>query len=277
MIPVSRPKLLLAGRVLVVAALLFVALSQALSALAASWPITTVGTSSLSVGVFSSVAVSGEKDFVGYDYTDGSGLHLRLSTYECVHVTSPGHCDYEWTHQIIDTFPSLLTPGGGVTIPSPGHNSLALDPVSGLPQVSYYDPVNGALKYAYYVGAGGLAWLCQTIDGGGSLSPPGCPMETPVAIPAPSTAPPQVGFYNSLAVDSQGLPHIAYSYKDKDSSKLMLKYATLHRVYAPSLHANIIFWSTEVVDDISSNSVGQYASIGVDRTGRIHISGLPPI
>ncbi len=80
------------------------------------------------------------------------------------------------------------------TKPSGGRwNSLALD-ADGNPRISYYDiysgPVQGSLRYAERASNG--TWKITTVDGN---------MADPV----------NVGIWNSIAIDSDGNPHISYN------------------------------------------------------------------
>ncbi len=75
------------------------------------------------------------------------------------------------------------------------HTSLALEPVTGWPRISYYDQTNGELKYAAW---NGTSWAIMTVDSAGD-----------------------VGQYTSLALDASGYPHISYH----DYTKGDLKYA----------------------------------------------------
>ena len=64
------------------------------------------------------------------------------------------------------------------------------------------------------------------------------------------------GIFISLALDTNGIPHLAYH----DSGEKQLKYATI----GPD------GWQVEVVDN--SEDVGKYSSIAVDAQGYVHIS-----
>ena len=75
--------------------------------------------------------------------------------------------------------------------------SLAIDPSTDLPRVSYYDATNQDLKYAVKMADG--SWTVQTIDSNGD-----------------------VGRYSSLAIDSSGAAYVAYH----DASAKSLKLAT---------------------------------------------------
>ena len=110
-----------------------------------------------------------------------------------------------------------------------GDTTLALDP-TGNPHISYYnmDIVNitGDLVYVHKVGSN---WVSEIVDSAGD-----------------------VGWHNSIAVDSQGNPHIAYY----DNTNNKLKYA-----YKDSLG-----WHIQIVVD------GWQPSLMLDSNGNPHIS-----
>ena len=120
--------------------------------------------------------------------------------------------------------------------------STAVD-AAGKPHVSYceYGPYMGGwtcydLKYAHQEEA---TWSIETVDSGG-----------------------YIGAGNSLALDSQGHPHIAYGQYDCFSGCLAeaLRYA----------HYDGAAWQVEIVD--SAGYVGAYASLALDSQDRPHIS-----
>jgi hypothetical protein len=115
-------------------------------------------------------------------------------------------------------------------------SSLALDP-SGYPHITYMNFIgegNRDLKYARRLPSG--AWSIETVD-----------------------APGDVGYFPSIAVDSDGRPHIAYY----DFFNGYLKYARK----LPSGG-----WSIETADSDSGGNVGGYTSIALDSAGNPHIS-----
>jgi hypothetical protein len=113
---------------------------------------------------------------------------------------------------------------------------LAFD-ANGNPHISYNDNTNnvldGDLKYASNVGG---SWTTETVDSAGD-----------------------VGYYNSLAFDASGNPHIAYL--DETNWNLM---------YASKVGANP--WTTETI--FSTGNVGWSSSLAFDASGNPHISYL---
>ena len=117
------------------------------------------------------------------------------------------------------------------------YSSLALKHVEDgddIPHISYYDASLGDLRIAIYVGSssGNCAlnanWHCYIVDGGPENN---------------------VGQYSSLALDSDGNPHISYY----DANTNDLKYAQRHVVLEPPYQ----YWTDEKVDEGSENNVGQ--------------------
>jgi hypothetical protein len=106
--------------------------------------------------------------------------------------------------------------------------------------VSYYDGTNDDLKYATCNAACGTAanWQVVTVDGAGL-----------------------VGMYNSLAVDGNGRLHVSY-FGETNSD---LKYATCAVACATAGN-----WRFVAVD--ATGSVGEYTSLAVDGSGRLHVS-----
>jgi hypothetical protein len=132
--------------------------------------------------------------------------------------------------------------------------SLALDS-AGLPHISYLDASHGKIRYARYVGGGGQGcgtsqtWQCDELDDVQSD-----------------------GGYTSLALDRLDRPHVSYYYFP-DSN---LQYA----YYVGAGGGNCgpaASWRCEIVD--STTGVGQFTSLDVDASFRVHISyyyAMPP-
>ena len=115
------------------------------------------------------------------------------------------------------------------------YTSIALDS-QGFPHISYYDETNGDLKYAYkYFNPlrQRFEWHIETVDSEGD-----------------------VGKFTSIALDSQGYPHISYY----DRTNGDLKYA----------YKDASGWHIETVD--SEGRVGAFTSIALDSQGYPHIS-----
>ncbi|MCX5653333.1 MAG: PEP-CTERM sorting domain-containing protein [Planctomycetota bacterium] len=115
--------------------------------------------------------------------------------------------------------------------------SLAQDPVSNYPHISYYDQTNSSLKYASW---GGSGWNTQTVDNWGYVGP-----------------------YSSLAFYNNDAPRISYtSYTYNGATKVPngIKYAYWIGGY----------WHIEFVQ--AGTNVGEYTSLAVDATGRSHVS-----
>jgi len=114
------------------------------------------------------------------------------------------------------------------------YSSIALDSTNNV-HISYYDATNNELKYASK--GASFGWTTETVDSAGS-----------------------VGMYTSLGLDSKDNVHI--SYRDFGTGALDLKYATND--------AESGDWETETVD--STNNVGTYTSLAVDKDDKVHIS-----
>jgi flagellar hook assembly protein FlgD len=157
---------------------------------------------------------------------DGSGrVHMSYydgSTHDLKYAVRQSGL---WTTTVIDT-----TGDTGLW------TSIALD-AQGNPHISYYyallpDLVNpvGNLKYATKTGG---AWTVQTVD-----------------------ATLNVGEYTSIAIDSQGRPHITYY----DNGHGDLK----HAVKTSGV------WSLETVD--ATGNVGAYTSLHIDALDHLHVA-----
>jgi hypothetical protein len=102
--------------------------------------------------------------------------------------------------------------------------SIAINPVSGLPAISYYDYTNSNLKYAVLDVWG--SWTNETVDEYGG----------------------DAGEFSSLAFDSAGHPHIGYY---RAQTPYSLKYATWDGSA----------WQTQYVDQDNS---GSWLSLALD-------------
>ena len=118
-------------------------------------------------------------------------------------------------------------------------SSIALGP-NGVPHISYYDWKNMTLKYAHWTGEG---WNVETVD---SSHTPGY----------------SAGRTSSIAVDSNGYPHISYEYHFYVSGYIWsnLRYA----------YWNGSAWNIQTVDP--GQWLGFWSSIALDRNGHPHIS-----
>ena len=133
--------------------------------------------------------------------------------------------------------------------------SLALD-ADDHPGISYYDAQNLCLRYATLAHG---RWLTETVDGAGNAA------ETEQALhradrssnaPAVSQDVPNVGHYTSLALDRNGVPHIAYQDVTNADLKVALKQGGE--------------WVTETVD--ARGDVGEHASLKLDAAGNTWVS-----
>ena len=120
-----------------------------------------------------------------------------------------------------------------------GYTSLAVD-ASDRVHVSYYDGTNNDLKYATCAASCTTAanWQTVAVDQSGFVGP-----------------------YTSLAVDASGRVHVSYY----DGTNGDLKYAT-----CAASCTSAGSWQTVAVDQ--SQNVGQYTSLAVDASGRVHVS-----
>ena len=115
------------------------------------------------------------------------------------------------------------------------YTSITLDNNS-YPHISYCDYSKKTLKYAHWTGG---SWSKEVVDNSGDM----CMYE-------------YFGDYTSIALDSQGTPHISYC----DFGNYDLKYAYLTNSG----------WVTEVVDE--DGDVGAYSSLALDEDDNPHIS-----
>jgi len=110
-----------------------------------------------------------------------------------------------------------------------------------LPRISYYDATNKNLKNTYFTGS---QWVVETIDNSGD-----------------------VGRFSSLALDKDGVPHVAY-YDESPASELALKYAQWKTKDAG--YWDIITVDRNVVDKFDEG-VGSYASLAIHNS-KFHIA-----
>ena len=132
------------------------------------------------------------------------------------------------------------------TVDSPNdvgqHVSVAIDPDNGTTYISYYDATYNDLRMAKYVGSGGdcgpnNAWSCETVDSVGD-----------------------VGKYSSIAVDpTDNYPIIAY-YDASNGGVLKLAIGSG------------VGWIIKTIHDPLLGSVGWYASLKLDSTGKTRIA-----
>ena len=166
----------------------------------------------------------------------------RVGEYTSIALDSSGKAHISYFDDTNDDLKYATNASGAwvtTTVDSSGevgeYTSIALDS-SGKVHISYYGGYGGGLKYA--TNASG-SWVATTVDSGTYY----------------------VGKYTSIALDSSGKAHI--SYYDATSyapPKQDLKYAT---------NASGA-WVTTTVD--GSGEVGEYTSIALDSSGKVHIS-----
>lgn len=163
-------------------------------------------------------------------YYSNSAEEVRVARY----VGSGGNCpsSTKWNCQTIE--------GNGDTGQWP---SIAFD-TQNRPWVSFYDVTDGELWLARYVEAGGTGcsgtsqWTCGAVDTGGSGD---------------------VGGYTGIAFDGSGTPWISY----KDWGNGLLNVA---KYVGSGGSCSNTAWSCTTVDD--ANSMGEYATIAMDASGR---------
>jgi hypothetical protein len=133
--------------------------------------------------------------------------------------------------------------------------SLAIWTGDNQPRIAYYDETNGALKYAVDTSSG---WQISTVDQPASLSSASAADESgllsPEAVTIQASGKGGVGGWPSLALGSDGFPHIAYY--DYDHGQL--KYASL----------NGSVWDTSAVGPADGS--GKYPSLAL-------FNGLPRV
>ncbi len=157
------------------------------------------------VSRYSSLAASGQYLYVSaYDGDlSPSGVpygDLVVHTFDKSNLTKP--LKSEW----VDGVPAtghiggdVTGPRGGITDPGPNvgmYTSIATSPTGDV-YVAYYDVDNGDLKFVARYGGPSATWITpMTVDG------------STVVGSAPSNG--DVGMYASIAIDSNGIPAIAY-------------------------------------------------------------------
>ncbi len=205
------------------------------------WTCTTIeGTNA--VGEYSSLAFS--PDGVPYiSFYDTTNDDLRFAKY----VGSGGNCDASggsdaWTCTTLD---DTVTDVGQYT-------SIAFNPITGYPSISYYAVTGGNLRVAEYVGSGGTG--CKT----------GVTDWTCTAVEVTN----DVGKYSSIAFSPGGRAYI--SYFDTSSGDLRLSYYDGDST-SSGCGGGSNAWTCEQVDT-SATTVGQYASIAVSSKGIPYIS-----
>ncbi len=182
-----------------------------------TWYIQSVDTE-LKSGQYASLALDADRD-PHVAYYDSQNKELRLASFT----------GSAWSSQVVD----------GTTAFVGQFASLALDPTTGHPRISYYDgdPRNRDLRYASFDGA---SWSWEVVDDTGT-----------------------VGQYTSLALEATtGHPRISYY----DATNRDLKYAAW----------NGAAWEVSVVDE--AGYVGTYSSLALDprRDGRASHITTPP-
>ena len=111
--------------------------------------------------------------------------------------------------------------------------SLALDPTTGYPRISYYDMTNNKLKYAEYDEILGVpVWSIKSLTAGGNT--------------------------NAIALDNSNLPHIIYSDRNRH---------VRHTWKACS----ICTWQSEDVD-LLVETAGTNIALAIDASDNLHIA-----
>src|ERR1700747_2402930 len=127
------------------------------------------------VGKYSSLVGPGSS-FWAISYYDQTNHNLKLAELDFIEPNP-------WSKQTVDSIGNVGR-----------YSSIAFAPGSKNPNISYYDQTNGNLKYVTRIGFGGncgnaSGYRCETVDS--SLN--------------------NVGLYTSIAVGSNGVPHISYT------------------------------------------------------------------
>lgn len=135
------------------------------------------------------------------------------------------------------------------------HTSIAFDPYTGTPWISYYDEDNGDLRVAHRVSSGGNCgpnneWKCETVDSSGDVGQNS-----------------SIDVYNDPAVLHSLRVGVAY----QDVTHRTLKFAQYSCLPAPPWTCS---WSVVTIDqgDFMGPGYGRYTSIKYDADGRPHIA-----
>jgi hypothetical protein len=238
---------------------------------AANWDKVTVPSTG-DMGLYTSIDLDGNnKPYISYhDATNSDLEYAKCTASDCGTSTS------NWNTYEVDTTGSVGY-----------YTSIALHSSNNRPRISYYDLTNGDLKYAEWTG---LVWNKIAADtessdvglytslemdsnnkphisyfdsANGDLKYAKCTRESDCMVynnwdreAAHQDTSASVGYYTSIAVDSNGNPHISY-YDDTNGD---LKYAW----------STGCMWCIEIVDHVGD--VGKYSSIAVDSNDDPHIS-----
>lgn len=217
------------------------------------------------VGKYNSLKVDGAGDYHLSFYNDTQG-NLRYGKRS----GTPS----SWVWQTVDS-----------TGDTGKHTSLALDGT--MPHISYVDATNGTLRHAEYNGGG---WDKETISGTSDVDGAATSIvrdndgdfhisfahlgddtdtwlryatDTSGSFVAENAVWSDPCYFNSIAVDSQDCPIIAYH--DSYHGKLFVAWEDTSGT-----------WHSELVDDglrdAGPHNVGAYCSIGLDTQERVHIS-----
>jgi len=188
---------------------------------ASSWTNTTVDTTG-NVGYWTSLTLD-SNDAVHISYRDTTNGDLKYAT--CASSCSSA---VSWTKTSVDN-------SGDVG----AYTSIAIDSNDAV-HISHYDYANDDLKYATCASSCSSAssWTKISVDTTGN-----------------------VGYYTSLAIDSNDAVHISY----RDTTNQALKYAT-----CASSCSSAVSWTTTSVD--TTANVGAYTSIAIDSNDAVHIS-----
>ena len=182
---------------------------------------------------------------VAVDLTGNVGSYTALAVEGTgrVHITYQDITNRDLKYATCSAACATAANWQAVTVDATGDvglfTSLKAD-ASGRVHVSYYDASNADLKYATCAAACATAtnWQAVTVD-----------------------APGAVGTDASLAVDASGRLHVSYY----DATNGDLKYATCAGACATATN-----WQAATAD--ASGLVGQYTSLAVDGSARVHVS-----
>jgi hypothetical protein len=175
--------------------------------------------SSVALDLFENPVISSQTKLIG----SPAGAELRLATFNGA-----------WSNDRID--PGTAGGGGSLnpTADTGWYTSLALDDVSGLARISYYDAGTNDLRFATQTGA--AAWTLETVDSVGD-----------------------VGLHTSLALDSSGNAHVGYYSATAGEVR--------HAVW------NGVSWDIEVVATGIITDPG-HLTLSIDGLDRTHITYL---